>query len=297
MGRRKKKKYFIPSSELTPIVVGMNSDASYGSSDGADEGSPAPLETLEEENELISENDSCPSSKADPEASDVYIDDVVAVLDDRGVLDSSIHLDSSATAHQASPNSSIPASPLLNIASSSKFNPRIHDSSSIENVNSICEIDLPDGTEPHAPIPPDHAAAKGDMNLPSSNFKGKWSSLFANNRKPIEDYMLKKMDVQASEGCLDFSDASLATKFMFDPPLCLIGYFFGNFPGVAALRRLCDTWAPGIIFNLHNSGWIVFRFPQEAQLLHGNLSHVQQIIYEKRPQFCSSCWTIGHLEV
>ncbi|GAB2299309.1 hypothetical protein Dimus_033381, partial [Dionaea muscipula] len=74
--------------------------------------------------------------------------------------------------------------------------------------------------------------------------KSQWSHLFADNRKPLDDFMLKKVDIKPMDGCLDFSDPSMATEFLFEPPFCMIGYFYGIFPGVADLRRLYDSWFP-----------------------------------------------------
>ncbi|GAB2302981.1 hypothetical protein Dimus_036974 [Dionaea muscipula] len=73
MGRRKKKKY-IPWSQWTPVVQGLNSDVADSSTDGANLGSSFPIETLDEGNEVISEEESCQSSNGDTQASDTSID-------------------------------------------------------------------------------------------------------------------------------------------------------------------------------------------------------------------------------
>ncbi|GAB2279418.1 hypothetical protein Dimus_039351 [Dionaea muscipula] len=148
-------------------------------------------------------------------------------------------------------------------------------SSSTENPNP--EANMPFIEEKSCPNPSSSLEAEHPLSEPvtgmhlepptTSTFKGNWSKLFADNRKPIEEFMLKKVQFESTDGCLDFSDESLAANFIFEAPFCLIGYFFGNFPGVEALRQLCDSWFHGITFNLHNSGWILFRFPSEAQLL------------------------------
>ncbi|GAB2284087.1 hypothetical protein Dimus_018560 [Dionaea muscipula] len=305
MGRRKKKPPLIPFSQWTPIVQGLNSDASDEPSDLE---TSFPLEPLEEENELISEDERCPSSNGadvdlenpptlegeaedsqplidEADTSEVAVDadfddeldeskpnlGIPRISDDLGLHISNLHLHSDTGGPQVNLNSLNTPSMTMNSSVSliSSSQATTLDSTTINAVvdNMPChrENDPSASTSvAHDHINDNHSA------IPPSSFKGKWSNLFADNRKPIEDYMLKKVDFQASDGCLDFSDEALAADFMFDAPLCLIGYFFGIFPGVMALRRLYDSWSPG------------------------NLTHIQQIKYEKRPQFCSACWSIGH---
>ncbi|GAB2265866.1 hypothetical protein Dimus_000897 [Dionaea muscipula] len=121
---------------------------------------------------------------------------------------------------------------------------------------------LGDGTLPTLSNPSGH-----HVNVENGGFKGQCNQLFADNRKPRDDFKLKKVQFQSTDGFLDFSSESIADKYMFEAPYCLIGYFFGSFPGISALRRLCDSCFPDITFCLHNSGWIIFRFPEESQLL------------------------------
>ncbi|GAB2302573.1 hypothetical protein Dimus_036579, partial [Dionaea muscipula] len=75
MGRRKKKKW-IPWSQWTPVVQGLSSDASESSFDAADLETSTPLKPIEEESELNSEDESCPSSMRISESSELAIDDV-----------------------------------------------------------------------------------------------------------------------------------------------------------------------------------------------------------------------------
>ncbi|GAB2275313.1 hypothetical protein Dimus_010074 [Dionaea muscipula] len=65
MGRRKKKAPLIPYSQWTPIVQGLNFDASDVCSENSDLETAIPLEPLEEEKEMISEEDSVASSNGD----------------------------------------------------------------------------------------------------------------------------------------------------------------------------------------------------------------------------------------
>ncbi|GAB2266331.1 hypothetical protein Dimus_001345, partial [Dionaea muscipula] len=45
---------------------------------------------------------------------------------------------------------------------------------------------------------------------PPGNFNGQWSHLFAENCKPVDDFILKKVDFCPTDGCIDFSDEALA---------------------------------------------------------------------------------------
>ncbi|GAB2302807.1 hypothetical protein Dimus_036801 [Dionaea muscipula] len=78
MGRRKKKKW-IPWSQWTPVVQGLSTDASESCFDAADLEASTPLKTIEEESELNSEDESCPSSMRNSESSEIAIDDVASV--------------------------------------------------------------------------------------------------------------------------------------------------------------------------------------------------------------------------
>ncbi|GAB2302109.1 hypothetical protein Dimus_036130 [Dionaea muscipula] len=258
MGRRKKKPLLIPLSHWTPIVAGMSSDASDVSSETSDLGISLPLKPLEEADERISEDDSCPSSNGDSESTEVAMDDEVAELNDAIAelapnseilqLPDNLRFHGSRPlppdlAHAGTqeipqmnpfsskssmndvgmgledlidgvePNSGFP--PLLHPGS--QFgNPQVNpnsSNSSIELCSSInlisngqdthidlmlsraAEGDLPcqTGVEPSAPsnATPSHDNV-AHASHPTSNFKGKWSNLFADNRKPIDEYMLKK---------------------------------------------------------------------------------------------------------
>ncbi|GAB2290273.1 hypothetical protein Dimus_024552, partial [Dionaea muscipula] len=78
--------------------------------------------------------------------------------------------------------------------------------------------DVPSSSDPCKPEIPTRPS--------SGSSKGQWNQLFANNRKPLDDFKLKKVDFQSSEGCIDLSDSSLADEFLFEAPHCLIGYFY-----------------------------------------------------------------------
>ncbi|GAB2271358.1 hypothetical protein Dimus_006199, partial [Dionaea muscipula] len=287
---KKKKKWNIPFSKWTPIVQGLSSDASEICSEASDLDSPNPLEPLEEQNERHSEEESGHSLSNDSETSETsFVDEIHEIEDTIADLETgqgnfhqpeNLGLRSSRSLSdpvlqnvQLNPSSSIQPevedpSILLNsehlippvdlIPCSSKVNGAVqlsdaHCSTSLpHDLGKTIDFEIPKIPEP---------------SQPGNGFKGQWNNLFADNRRPIDEFMLQKVHFPASDGFLDFSDEKLVDDFMFEMPFCLIGYFFGKFPGVLALRRLCDSWSPGISFNLHNSGWIVFRFPQESTLL------------------------------
>ncbi|GAB2271360.1 hypothetical protein Dimus_006201, partial [Dionaea muscipula] len=64
MGRKKKK--WIPFSQWTPVVSGLSPDVSEKNSATADLETSKPLEPLVEGDEMISEEESCPSLNGDP---------------------------------------------------------------------------------------------------------------------------------------------------------------------------------------------------------------------------------------
>ncbi|GAB2302980.1 hypothetical protein Dimus_036973 [Dionaea muscipula] len=82
--RRRRKKFFVPFPSWTPIVVGLSSDGSDFCSDTSDLGDSAPLETLEEEIEMNSEEERCPSSKGESAASEASNFDAATELDEEG---------------------------------------------------------------------------------------------------------------------------------------------------------------------------------------------------------------------
>ncbi|GAB2303065.1 hypothetical protein Dimus_037057 [Dionaea muscipula] len=82
MGRRKKKKVFLPYSLWTPIVQGLNTDASDSGAETADLESSHPMEPIEEHDEAISGDDSGSSSNGEAHSSEASIDDAIAANDD-----------------------------------------------------------------------------------------------------------------------------------------------------------------------------------------------------------------------
>ncbi|GAB2278734.1 hypothetical protein Dimus_013410, partial [Dionaea muscipula] len=270
MARRQK-----PSSKCTSNVAGLNTAAS----DESDLGKLFSIKPLEEESGRISDDDRCLPSIGKSSSSESTMDDVATELDDviadlepisgdhqlptdLGFPESLLPLDSAHDLYQVNPNLSISRSD-MDPSGSSIAKPRDYSLNVIANSAILDERACPRENECSSHNPTEHEnvndnAMGSPTARPPDNFKGKWSNLFADNRKPIEDFMLKKVDFQPSDGCLDFSDETLAANFMFETPFCLIGYFFGNFPGVMALRRLCDSWAPVLVQNTktHDPGAI-----------------------------------------
>lgn len=41
---------------------------------------------------------------------------------------------------------------------------------------------------------------------------------------------------------------------------CLMGFFSGNFPGKKVLHVICNSWKVECMYNIHSSGWILFKF-------------------------------------
>ncbi|GAB2303695.1 hypothetical protein Dimus_037681 [Dionaea muscipula] len=240
--RRRRKKFFVPFPSWTPIVVGLSSDGSDFCSDTSDLGDSAPLETLEEEIEMNSEEERCPSSKGESAASEASNFDAATELDEEGtdlapisdfphgpdilgLPDPCIPFDLAAIAAQVCPNISISSIPRSGIASSSNAKPislieniscsKSHDPSLIEKPLCPDEFEIPPSNDFPASIPTNPGPAEENLNQTSSRFNGQWSNLFANNRKPVEDYMMKKVEFPSTEGCLDFSDASSRDKLYF----------------------------------------------------------------------------------
>ncbi|GAB2281428.1 hypothetical protein Dimus_039468 [Dionaea muscipula] len=129
---------------------------------------------------------------------------------------------------------------------------------------------------PGQPTNLDIAMASTSTNLQNSKesrgpepirFQGQWAKLFADNRKPMDTYMIKKVDANLDDGFLDLSLEEEATKFIFQPNFCIVGYFYDKFPGTSALKRLTDSWNLDADFTLHKSGWKIFHFTSENQLL------------------------------
>ncbi|GAB2301296.1 hypothetical protein Dimus_035329, partial [Dionaea muscipula] len=208
MGRRKKKKIpLIPISQWTPIVQGLNTDDSDSSSEAADLDSAPLMEPIDEENELNSEDVSCPSSNNASAMPDATIDDATADGKDCSPLQNTppeIHLmnpnssnssmdemgdalDAAIEEIRANPDKPlledlrcpIPVNPSdsgLNPTQSSEL---LVDSRKTDNEGQQARQARMNSSSSS----PQHAspALEGPHPSKDDNYKGQWSQLFANN--------------------------------------------------------------------------------------------------------------------
>ncbi|GAB2292584.1 hypothetical protein Dimus_026822, partial [Dionaea muscipula] len=188
MGRRKKKKW-IPWSQWTPVVQGLSTDASESSFDVADLEASTPMKTIEEETEINSEDESCPSSIRNTESSEIAIDDVasegnigrlelstnlgLALQSDKlGFPEVPIGLQSDCSTNQmelqANPNSSIPS---IDVCDASNLGapggdsaPQlISNSQSISNPNDLLEVPCSRDSRPSLSLPADSQHVHGNQ--------------------------------------------------------------------------------------------------------------------------------------
>ncbi|GAB2266564.1 hypothetical protein Dimus_037901 [Dionaea muscipula] len=95
------------------------------------------------------------------------------------------------------------------------------------------------------------------------------SALFANNRKPCAEHKLSKIGYEVPRmpnGSLDLSKGFEMGLFDEDP-FCLIGYPIRRFLSTFFIQGLTATWGVPVEFQPHPSGWIVFQFCNEQDLL------------------------------
>ncbi|KAL0373225.1 UNVERIFIED_CONTAM: hypothetical protein Scaly_1004100 [Sesamum calycinum] len=85
-----------------------------------------------------------------------------------------------------------------------------------------------------------------------------FAGLFSSNRKLSDDNKLTKFAVEPETLELGADDLiDVRTKLGY----CLVGYIAGKVSGVQATRTLSKSW--GSLFQLHDSGWFIFRFAQD----------------------------------
>ncbi|GAB2294427.1 hypothetical protein Dimus_028635 [Dionaea muscipula] len=95
----------------------------------------------------------------------------------------------------------------------------------------------PTGMPSHPNLPDSHP-------IGNPNFKGQWSKLFSDNREPTSDFLMKRIEKHSEDGCIDLSNEEELAQYIFGPNYCLVGYFFGKFPGTHAMKRLVDSRKP-----------------------------------------------------
>lgn len=96
-----------------------------------------------------------------------------------------------------------------------------------------------------------------------------WADLLRQNRDPT--MCLKLEEIHTDDDIVDYDDddaEDLDEAWGF----CLLGFFSGSFPGKKTLHDLCNSWKVEYLYNFHNSGWIIFKFPtneDRLQVLNG----------------------------
>ncbi|KAJ6376465.1 hypothetical protein OIU76_025586 [Salix suchowensis] len=136
--------------------------------------------------------------------------------------------------------------------------------------------DLDPEITPSCPVttngPPSHATPRDAAEVPgnpksSSAPIGQWRNLSASNRNSsVCSKLLHFSEVTAAGKCnlLD-EDLDIACDVWKS---CLIGYVSGEFPGFKALNSIITkSWHCDAVLNLHESGWLVYKFQNEADKL------------------------------
>ncbi|KAL2540095.1 Uncharacterized protein Adt_01073 [Abeliophyllum distichum] len=109
---------------------------------------------------------------------------------------------------------------------------------------------------------PDKGVKKIVDNVPSpKETKAPWVSLFKDNRRPDESLTLQVFDKVPGRVDLEVNDADDLEMIW---GYSLIGYFAGRFPGKKALLNLCGSWNVDYEYYTHSSGWLVFKFLDNA---------------------------------
>ncbi|KAI3463914.1 hypothetical protein Pfo_020577 [Paulownia fortunei] len=92
--------------------------------------------------------------------------------------------------------------------------------------------------------------------------KAPWLDLFKDNRKINQGIKLNSVEPTGEDEVIivdqDLDKVEKAWGF------CLVGYFVAKFPGKSALLQLCDSWNVKYKYFAHSSGWLVFKFDNEA---------------------------------
>lgn len=91
-----------------------------------------------------------------------------------------------------------------------------------------------------------------------------FASLFQDNRNPSKGMTLLKIDFEDFFVEVEEDEVDDVVKSW---GYALVGYVTGGFPGMEAINRLRNSWKITHNFNLHKSGWLVFKFDNEADRL------------------------------
>lgn len=98
---------------------------------------------------------------------------------------------------------------------------------------------------------------------------GQWRNIFASNRSSSGCYKLKHYyEIIAARTCnlvVDNLDVDVASEFW---KYCLIGYVLGKFLEYKALSSvISNSWHCDAVLNMHESGWLVYKFQNESDKL------------------------------
>ncbi|KAK4408515.1 hypothetical protein Sango_0432500 [Sesamum angolense] len=117
----------------------------------------------------------------------------------------------------------------------------------------------PKGTQPAKETLPVYETLPASEPTAGAEGKAKsFAGLFSSNRKLSDGNKLTKFAVEPETLELGVDDLiDVRTKLGY----CLVGYIAGKFLGLQAIRTLSKSW--GSLFQLHDSGWLIFRFPQD----------------------------------
>ncbi|KAK4351931.1 hypothetical protein RND71_027449 [Anisodus tanguticus] len=86
-----------------------------------------------------------------------------------------------------------------------------------------------------------------------------WNKLFKGNRDTSNGLKLHFVPQSQHDDPTEFEDDYfdvVSEKWGH----ILVGYFAGKYPGGPALQKLCRSWGVKYNFNVHITGWIVFKF-------------------------------------
>ncbi|XP_075492085.1 uncharacterized protein LOC142530176 [Primulina tabacum] len=112
--------------------------------------------------------------------------------------------------------------------------------------------------KPAKTIPTNMNTRTGTPVMNSKKDRVSYASLFKNNRTANEDYKLEFVDTGSDKLKFGFNDIdSIEDTY----GICLLGYVISGKPPTVALFDLVRRWGSDVKFQAHETGWIVFTFP------------------------------------
>jgi len=112
-------------------------------------------------------------------------------------------------------------------------------------------------------------AVRGNEKGKDGSLKAPWVNLFKDNRNVGKGIKLDAVDNEGDLVLLDDEDVDVVDETW---GFCLVGYFAGRFPGMAAVQNIREGWKVNCTHWFHSSGWIVFKFTSDEdrmKVLHG----------------------------